>query len=139
MACACGFEREAESAWAATAIARQHAQLLLDSPGSDHEIIVEEPPVDSPIPVADPTGSLPHHADLAARRIRDKLWDGVLPNAAPVKTWAAYGSGRCCDGCEMPIVEKEAEHEVELGDGRRLRFHISCATLWQVLRMALPT
>jgi hypothetical protein len=36
-------------------------------------------------------------------------------------------------------VEKEAEHEVELGDGRRLRFHVSCATLWQVLRMALPT
>jgi hypothetical protein len=46
VACACGFEREASSAWAATAIARQHAQLLLDSPGSDHEIIVEEPPVD---------------------------------------------------------------------------------------------
>jgi len=46
VACACGFEREASSAWVATAIARQHAQLLLDSPGSDHEIIVEEPPVD---------------------------------------------------------------------------------------------
>lgn len=139
MACACGFEREAESAWAATAIARQHAQLLLDSPGSDHEIIVEEPSVDSPVPGPDPSGSLPHPADLAARRVRDKLWDGVLPNAAPVKTWTAYGSGRCCDGCEMPIVEKETEHEVELGDGRRLRFHVSCATLWQVLRMALPT
>ena len=131
MACACGFEREASSAWAATAIARQHAQLLLDSPGSDHEIIVEEPPVDSAGPKPGP--------DLAARRVRDKLWNRILPNAAPVKTWAAYGAGCSCDGCEIPIAEKEVERVVELGDGRRLRFHVLCGTLWHVLRMALPT
>jgi hypothetical protein len=30
------------------------------------------------------------------------------------------------------------EHEVGLRDRRRLHFHVRCAALWQVLRMALP-
>jgi len=134
VACACGFEQTAPSAWEATAIARRHAQLLIDSPGSAHEIIVEEPSdVPAPRPSLDDDPK-----DLASQRIRAKLWDGILPNAAPIAARAGHGSGRPCDGCDLPIGAREAEHAVELEDGRGLRFHVSCATLWQVLRMALP-
>ena len=76
--------------------------------------------------------------DLASQRIRDKLWYGILPNAAPVSTWAGYGTGRACDGCEMTIGPKEAEHEAVLENGRTLHLHAMCATLWQILRTALP-
>ena len=132
VACACGFEQKAPSAWEATAIARRHAQLLIDSPGSGHEIIVEEPS-DAPRPSLDDDRN-----ELASQRIRAKLWDGVLPNAAPIATRAGHGSDRPCDGCDLPIGAREAEHAVELEDGRGLRFHVACASLWQVLRMALP-
>ena len=134
VACACGFEQKARSAWEATAIARRHAQLLIDSPGSGHEIIVEEPS-DAPArrPSLDDDGK-----ELASQRIRAKLWDGVLPNAAPIATRAGHGSDRPCDGCDLPIGAREAEHAVELEDGRGLRFHVACESLWQVLRMALP-
>ena len=76
--------------------------------------------------------------DLASERIRDKLWSGVLPNVEPLKTWGGYGNGSACDGCELPIGTTEAEHEVDLPGDRRLRFHVACAALWQVLRGALP-
>jgi hypothetical protein len=76
--------------------------------------------------------------DPASERIQDKLWRGILPNVEPVKTWGGPGSGLRCDGCDIPILPKEAEHEVDLPDGRTLRFHVACAGLWQVLRKALP-
>lgn len=77
--------------------------------------------------------------DPASQRIRDKLWYGLLPNVTPVKTWGGYGTGhKLCDGCDVTITPKEVEHEVELEDGSTLRFHIACASLWQVLRTALP-
>lgn len=75
--------------------------------------------------------------DLASQRIRDKLRYGVLPDVDPVSTWAGYGSGRICDGCELIIGPKEAEHETELANGRTLRFHARCATLWKLLRPAV--
>jgi hypothetical protein len=62
--------------------------------------------------------------DQASQRIRDKLWYGILPNVTPAKRWGTFGTGRMYD--------------VELPDGRRLSFHLNCASLWQVLRMALP-
>jgi hypothetical protein len=77
--------------------------------------------------------------DSTAERIRDKLWSGVLPNVEPLKTWGGYGSGGVCDGCDSPIESDQAEHEVDLPDERRLRFHVACAALWQVLRGALPS
>jgi hypothetical protein len=134
VACACGFEQKAPSAWEATAIARRHAQLLIDSPESGHEIIVEEPS-DAPAPRPSLDDD---RKELASQRIRAKLWDGVLPNAAPIATRAGHGPGRPCDGCDLPIGAREAEQAVELEDGRGLRFHVACASLWQVLRMALP-
>jgi hypothetical protein len=77
--------------------------------------------------------------DPASQRIRDKVWYGILPNLTPVKIWDASGTGhKLCDGCDATITPKEIERGVELGDGRTLRFHAACASLWQVLRMALP-
>lgn len=78
--------------------------------------------------------------DPAAQRIRDKLWYGLLPNVAPVKTsGVGHGTGhKLCEGCDATIWPKEPEQEVELEGGRTLRFHVACAGLWQVLMSALP-
>jgi methionyl-tRNA synthetase len=72
--------------------------------------------------------------DLASQRIRDKLRSGILPNSEPIKTWAGYGNGTTCDGCDMRIEPREAEHEVELESGRTLHFHVACASLWLAYR-----
>lgn len=42
IACSCGWERSASSAWAATAIFRLHTRYLAD-PGAEHFIMIEEP------------------------------------------------------------------------------------------------
>jgi hypothetical protein len=49
-------------------------------------------------------------------------------------TWAGYGNGTICDGCDMDIHPKEVEYEVEVETGRTLHFHLACVGLWQVLR-----
>ncbi|HJV57181.1 MAG TPA: hypothetical protein VJ971_14475 [Methylomirabilota bacterium] len=46
--CSCGWEREASSAWAATAIFRLHARDQ-SAPGTEHTITLEEPPSDDPV------------------------------------------------------------------------------------------
>jgi hypothetical protein len=45
--CSCGWEREASSAWAATALFRLHARHLGDR-SVEHTLTIEEPPADSP-------------------------------------------------------------------------------------------
>lgn len=56
--CSCGYEREATSAWAATAIFRLHVKTILsergDERGKEHTVAIEEPPTDEP-----PPGQLP--------------------------------------------------------------------------------
>ncbi|HTI56641.1 MAG TPA: hypothetical protein VMC04_20570 [Verrucomicrobiae bacterium] len=44
--CSCGWEREASSAWAATALFRLHARDR-SAPGTEHVITLEEPPRDA--------------------------------------------------------------------------------------------
>jgi len=51
--CSCGWEREASSAWAATASLRLHVRHLGD-PSIEHAVTIEEPPTD-----AQPGGQLP--------------------------------------------------------------------------------
>lgn len=43
VACSCGFEREATSAWAATAIAKLHVQMIRGAREQDHTFTIEEP------------------------------------------------------------------------------------------------
>jgi hypothetical protein len=45
--CSCGWEREASSAWAATASVQLHVRHL-GAPGTEHALTVEEPPADAP-------------------------------------------------------------------------------------------
>ena len=77
--------------------------------------------------------------DAASARIMDKLWQGTLPADEPVKTWGGLGSGLACDGCDAVITSSDPEHDVEMPDGRTLRFHVACAGLWRVLKQAMPT
>ena len=72
--------------------------------------------------------------DLASQRIRDKLRYGILPSCEPVMSWAGYGNGTLCDGCDMAIQPKEVEYEVDLENGQTLHLHVACVGLWQVLR-----
>ena len=76
--------------------------------------------------------------DAASERITDKLWRGILPADEPVKTFGGSGSGLKCDGWDEPILQSEPELEVDMPDGRTLRFHVACAGLWRVLKQALP-
>jgi PAS domain S-box-containing protein len=66
-----------------------------------------------------------------ADRIANKLERGLLTGAHPVKTWAGSGNGRPCDGCDEPILRADIQHEVDLEDGRTLRFHDACGSLWR--------
>jgi PAS domain S-box-containing protein len=65
-----------------------------------------------------------------AERIAEKLKRGLLPRAKLVKTWAGFGNGRPCDGCDEAILSADIEHELDFEDGRTLRFHDACAVLW---------
>jgi len=76
--------------------------------------------------------------EAASERITQKLWVGTLPADDPVKTWGGFGSGLECDGCDVVITSKEPEHELQMQNGRVLRFHVACAGLWKVLKEALP-
>jgi hypothetical protein len=76
--------------------------------------------------------------DAGSARIMDKLSQGILPTDDPVKVWGGKGTGRSCDGCDELISSSDVEHEVEMPDGRTLRFHVACAELWRVLKQAMP-
>jgi hypothetical protein len=76
--------------------------------------------------------------DETGRRITDKLWRGTLPADEPVKMWGGSGSGGPCDGCDLVIGSDESEHEMEMSNGRVLKFHVTCAALWRVLKQARP-
>ena len=74
----------------------------------------------------------------ASARITEKLWQRTLPADDPAKFWSGKGSGLACDGCDTVVSSSESEHEVEMPNGRSLRFHVACDGLWRVLKQALP-
>lgn len=76
--------------------------------------------------------------DAASERITHKLWVGTLPADDPAKTWGGPGSSFECDGCDVAITSEEPEHELQMQNGRVLRFHVACAGLWKVLKQELP-
>ena len=76
--------------------------------------------------------------DAASARIMDKLSQGTLPAAEPLKLCSSFGTGLLCDGCDVAIKSGEQEHEVEMPDGRTLRLHVPCHELWRALKEARP-
>lgn len=48
VSCSCGYERDATSAWAATAIFRLHVKLILGARQEEHTLTIEEPQADTP-------------------------------------------------------------------------------------------
>ena len=70
----------------------------------------------------------------APQKIRQKLSAGLLPRDVAGKMYAGYGSSQPCDGCESPILPAQVEYEFETDDGRRVRFHLGCAGLWEAER-----
>ena len=64
-----------------------------------------------------------------AERIAEKLQRSLLPRAKLVKTWAGFGNGRPCDGCDQAILSADIEQELDFEDGRTLRLHDACAVL----------
>ena len=80
-------------------------------------------------------------ADMRARAksIADRLADGRLPKTKPRESRASFGSRRVCDGCDGLVLPHEVEQEHVLGSGQTLRFHATCAQIWEQMAMSAPT
>jgi hypothetical protein len=76
--------------------------------------------------------------DAASARIMDKLSQGTLPDADPLRLWDGFGTGLLCDGCDVAITSNEQEHQVEMPNGCTLRFHATCHEIWRALKEARP-
>ena len=74
--------------------------------------------------------------DAPAQMIRGKLATGLLPRQDATKTYAGYGTGAPCAGCDLAIRPSEVEHEMIFADGRAFAFHVACATIWHALKGA---
>jgi hypothetical protein len=68
--------------------------------------------------------------------IRDKLSAGILPRQDESKTYAGYGSGAPCAGCDLAVEPTDIEHELVFADGRAFAFHLACVNLWRALKNA---
>ena len=68
-----------------------------------------------------------------AQSIADRLADGRLPKTKPTRSRASFGSRRLCDGCGGLIVAPEVEQEHDVPGGVTLRFHATCAHIWERL------
>ena len=74
--------------------------------------------------------------DVPAQMIPDKLSAGILPREKASKTFAGYGTGSPCAGCDLAIQPTDVEHEMVFADKRSFAFHLACVTLWHALRDA---
>jgi len=79
-------------------------------------------------------------ADMRAREksIADRLADGRLPKNKPVRSRASFGSRQLCDGCGGLVLPHEVEQEHVLGAGETLRFHATCAQIWERMTTSAP-
>jgi hypothetical protein len=73
--------------------------------------------------------------ETLADKIRDRLGRGTLPRHDPVKTWAGYGRGGPCEACDAPILPAQAEYELDMPDGQKVRMHFGCHGLWSAERL----
>jgi hypothetical protein len=69
-------------------------------------------------------------ADVA-EAVRRKIAAGILPTRIPDRMWVGHGTGRTCDACDLQITSEDIEHELDLRNGRTLRLHQRCLTVWR--------
>jgi hypothetical protein len=69
-----------------------------------------------------------------AEKVRWKVWAGLLPVDAPVRTWTRPGTGRRCAACDAWILRSQREREIERADGARHSLHIACHGMWVLAR-----
>ena len=74
--------------------------------------------------------------DVPAQMIRDKLSAGILPREDAGKTFAGYGTGAPCAGCDLAIHPTDVEHELIFEDKRSFAFHLACVNIWHALKGA---
>jgi hypothetical protein len=67
--------------------------------------------------------------------VRHKIAAGILPTETPRKVWVGKGVGKPCDACDLTVTSADMEYETDLPDGRTLRFHQACLTVWQEERV----
>jgi len=70
----------------------------------------------------------------APKKIRDRMDNGTLPVDRPEKMHVRFGQGNPCKGCDQPIIPAQVEYEFGTADGRKIRFHLGCAGVWEAER-----
>jgi hypothetical protein len=78
------------------------------------------------------------------QKITAKMSDGLLPTHTPLRSYAGFGSGSLCHGCDEPVLGSEVEHEHDFDGARTFRLHAECEAVWRTLRdrvagMVYPT
>jgi hypothetical protein len=68
-----------------------------------------------------------HRAQDLAEVILAKIRSGglPLPHDGSDKSYAGKGTDKPCDGCDERITQEDVEYEIDIADGRTLRFIIS--------------
>jgi hypothetical protein len=68
---------------------------------------------------------------------RVRIEQGRLPRVLALHLWGAHGTGSLCALCDQPIGSDQIEYEIQCpvdGDMRTFRFHIDCASAWELER-----
>lgn len=69
--------------------------------------------------------------------IRVKVASGRLPRECPPKMWVGPGSGKACDGCDLPITHDQREYEFDPTGWPTIRLHLECVEIWHLKRATL--
>jgi hypothetical protein len=67
------------------------------------------------------------------QQILSKMSAGLLPTNAPLRSFASFGSGSLCHGCDEPVLGSEVKHEHDFDDKRTFHLHTECEAVWQAL------
>ena len=67
------------------------------------------------------------------QKIRSKMSHGLLPTHAPLRSFAGFGTGALCHGCDEPVLGSEVEHEHDFDGNRTFRFHVACEAIRRTL------
>ena len=77
--------------------------------------------------------------DIPAQMIEEKLRTGLLPHQDEISSYAGYGTGAPCAGCDLAIHPNEVEYELIFADERSYAFHLDCVNIWRELKDTPPT